>query len=216
VKPVTCHREIDQNVVTKMGVSNDVFLENGATYYFANDQLGSGQALFDQYGQTVWQASYDPFGAATVSPDSTLVNNLRLPGQYFDSETGFHYNWHRYYEPGLGRYLSPDPIGFEGGMNLYAYVGGNPVNAVDPLGLTSASVAMRWVPMAVPFASAIAGVGTGLVMVGGAAVIVLATPTEFGDGTIPDIDWPKENEECKPKQCKPCNPPVGTIATDVH
>ena len=78
-------------------------IENGSVYYFANDQLGSGQALFDQYGETVWQAQYDPFGAATISPDSTLVNNLRLPGQYFDSETGLHYNWHRYYEPGLGR-----------------------------------------------------------------------------------------------------------------
>ena len=89
-----------------MFFSNDVFLENGATYYFANDHLGSSQAIFDQNGQTVWQARYDPFGAATISPDSTLVNNLRLPGQYFDSETELHYNWHRYYEPGLGRYLS--------------------------------------------------------------------------------------------------------------
>ena len=97
-------------------------VESGSAYYFANDHLGSGQALFDQNGETVWQASYDPFGAATISPDSTLVNHLRLPGQYFDSETGLHYNWHRYYEPGLGRYLTPDPIGLEGGLNLYAYV----------------------------------------------------------------------------------------------
>ena len=90
-------------------------VESGATYYFANDQLGSGQALFDQNGETVWQAQYDPFGAVTISPASTLVNKLRLPGQYFDSETGFHYNWHRYYEPRLGRYLRPDPIGLDGG-----------------------------------------------------------------------------------------------------
>ena len=109
-------------------------VESGSAYYFANDHLGSSQALFDQNGETVWQASYDPFGAATISPDSTLVNHLRLPGQYFDSETGLHYNWHRYYEPGLGRYLTPDPIGLDGGINLYAYVGGNPVNYVDPFG----------------------------------------------------------------------------------
>ena len=74
-------------------------------------------------------------GAATVSPASTLVNNLRLPGQFFDSETGFHYNWHRYYEPGLGRYLTPDPIGLDGGVNLYVYLNGNPVNDTDISGL---------------------------------------------------------------------------------
>lgn len=58
-----------------------------------------------------------------------------LPGQYYDSETGLHYNWHRYYDSSTGRYISADPIGLAGGMNLYAYVGGNTVNAVDPWGL---------------------------------------------------------------------------------
>ena len=70
-----------------------------------------------------------------VSPESTLVNNLRLPGQYFDSETGLHYNWHRYYDPGLGRYLRPDPIGLVGGIDLYGYAGNDPVSVVDPWGL---------------------------------------------------------------------------------
>jgi len=58
-----------------------------------------------------------------------------LPGQYFDAETGLHYNWHRYYDPSTGRYLTPDPIGFAGGMNLYAYVQNDPVNRIDPYGL---------------------------------------------------------------------------------
>ena len=110
---------------------------------FRQRPLGSSQALFNQSGQTVWQAQYDPFGAATVSPDSTLVNNLRLPGQYFDSETGLHYNWHRYYEPELGRYLTPDPIGLDGGINVFTYVQNNPINWNDPIGLQYADT-LRW------------------------------------------------------------------------
>jgi RHS repeat-associated protein len=70
-----------------------------------------------------------------------------LPGQLYDPETGFHYNYHRYYDPRTGRYLTPDPIGLAGGINLYAYVGNNPVNATDPYGLAEALL---------PFAIAIA------------------------------------------------------------
>ena len=56
------------------------------------------------------------------------------PGQYYDAETGLHYNWHRYYDPETGRYLRPDPIGLAGGINLFAYVQNDPVNLIDPLG----------------------------------------------------------------------------------
>jgi len=59
---------------------------------------------------------------------------------YFDTETGLHYNWNGYYDPETGRYLSPDPIGLDGGLNLYAYVENDPVNYVDPWGLWSAGV----------------------------------------------------------------------------
>ena len=109
-----------------------------AYYTYQNDHLGTPQKLLTQSGQTVWSATYDSYGNATIDPAYTIVNNLRNPGQYYDTETGLHYNWMRYYDPravGGGRYLTSDPIGLRGGINLYTYVGGNPVKWKDAYGL---------------------------------------------------------------------------------
>jgi len=81
-----------------------------------------------------WAAKYDEFGAMTLAPGASIVNNLRFAGQYFDQESGLHYNFRRYYDPGIGRYITEDPIGLEGGINLYAYVNGDPGNRIDPTG----------------------------------------------------------------------------------
>ena len=56
-------------------------------------------------------------------------------GQYYDAETGLHYNWNRYYDPTLGRYLRADPLGLGGGVNSYLYTKSNPINRIDPFGL---------------------------------------------------------------------------------
>ena len=109
-------------------------------YYFHNDHLGTPQAMSDATGRKVWEAEYEPFGKATVNEDpdgdgKLVINNLRFPGQYFDAETGLHYNYYRDYDPVTGRYLQPDPIGLMGGLNPYRYVRNNPINFVDPFGL---------------------------------------------------------------------------------
>ncbi len=64
-----------------------------------------------------------------------MTNNLRFPGQYFDAETGLHYNWYRYYNSALGRYFRADPIGLEGGINPYVYADNGPIIKVDIKGL---------------------------------------------------------------------------------
>jgi len=138
-----------------------VDFSTNAMYYYLNDRLGTPLIMTDDTGTVVWEAYYKPFGEATINPNSTVVNNIRLPGQYFDKETSFHYNYHRYYDPGTGRYLRPDPLNLgyvqiarqnyqtvldstllyqyalstPQAFNYYTYVHNNPVNWTDPMGL---------------------------------------------------------------------------------
>lgn len=102
--------------------------------YVHSDQIGTPRVATDSAQAVVWSASYMPFGQTTAVTGSAALN-LRLPGQYSDAETGWYQNGFRDYVPGLGRYLESDPIGLVGGLNTYAYVGGNPLVAVDPTGL---------------------------------------------------------------------------------
>jgi len=115
-------------------------IRSGELYYVHHDATAVPQAVTDKSGRLVWAARYRVFGLAqvAVNPDgngAAFEFNLRLPGQYFDAESSTHYNYFRTYDPYLGRYLQPDPLGAEHGMNLYAYVDNNPVQFNDPLGL---------------------------------------------------------------------------------
>jgi len=117
--------------------TNPVFqIENVNYYFYHNDHLGTPQTMTDLSGDTVWKAKYEAFGEADIDPDSTITNNLRFPGQYFDEETGNHYNWNRYYDPGTGRYVEKDPLSYlAGDENLYRYVNNRTLGKFDNLGL---------------------------------------------------------------------------------
>ncbi|MCU7837114.1 MAG: RHS domain-containing protein, partial [gamma proteobacterium symbiont of Taylorina sp.] len=113
--------------------------------YIHSDHLGTPHSLSDENGVEVWYAEYDPFGKANINDDPdgdgiSITFNIRLPGQYEDSESGLFYNYFRYYDPTLGRYITSDPIGLEGGLNTYAYVESNPLRYVDLFGLTEKDI----------------------------------------------------------------------------
>ncbi len=107
---------------------------SGRRYYLFTNQVGAPLRVEDDGGRSVWDARLEPYGAAQINPRSSIEMPLRFPGHYFDPETGLHYNRFRYYSPELGRYLQQDPLGIEGGLNLYAYVD-NPLIDVDLVGL---------------------------------------------------------------------------------
>jgi RHS repeat-associated protein len=124
-------------------------------YYYLNNYLGTPVLMTDDQGMIVWEADYKPFGGTYINPNSEVINNFRFAGQYFDEETGLHYNWYRYYDPKTGRYLIPDPIGLVGGINLYAYVRNNPINRVDPFGF--AEYFVMWTTSAITDPTGVAG-----------------------------------------------------------
>ena len=130
--------------------TNPLFARDGQTgeiYYAATDQLGTATALIKSSGQIVWRAEKTAFGKTTVTAENNNAGkpvrfNLRFPGQYEDTETGLHYNWMRYYDAEAGRYVREDPIGLRGGLNLYNYVNGGPINSLDPYGLRGTGAAI--------------------------------------------------------------------------
>lgn len=120
-----------------MGVASSAQAAN--MYFIHSDHLGTPQALSDEQGDVVWQGVYSPFGELVAS-EGVIEPPLRFPGQYADQETGLYYNYFRDYDPRVGRYVESDPIGLNGGLNTYAYVGGNPIQYSDPTGLLAPQV----------------------------------------------------------------------------
>ena len=103
------------------------------TYMIYTDHLDTARRVVDNDGTVVWSWESSPYGESL--PKGSFTLNLRFPGQYYDTETGHHYNINRDYNPVTGRYIQSDPIGFKGGVNTYAYAEANPVMKKDEMGL---------------------------------------------------------------------------------
>ncbi|ENB2550418.1 RHS domain-containing protein, partial [Salmonella enterica subsp. enterica] len=119
--------------------------ESRPVWYYHTDVTGTPQEVTAADGTLVWAGYIRGFGenAADISNSGAYFHQpLRLPGQYFDDETGLHYNLFRYYAPECGRFVSQDPIGLNGGINLYAYAP-NPLSWIDPLGLTTEEITLK-------------------------------------------------------------------------
>ncbi|MEN4922547.1 RHS repeat-associated core domain-containing protein [Achromobacter spanius] len=143
-KPVLLHQQpvyaggydIDQDPLWTTSPEPDAV---DALAWYQCDHLGTPQELTDTQGEIVWSAQYKAWGVAkeaisTAAQAAGIRNPIRFQGQYWDHETGLHYNRHRYYDPEIGRFIAKDPIGFAGGLNVYQYAD-NPVGWIDPLGL---------------------------------------------------------------------------------
>ncbi len=109
-------------------------------YALYNDHLGRPYEAYRLSDNKLgWSAENSAFGRVFEhhNPAAPLLGvQIGLPGQYLDQISGLWYNWHRHYDQALGRYVQSDPIGLGGGINTYAYVGGDPLNFVDPMGLS--------------------------------------------------------------------------------
>jgi RHS repeat-associated protein len=103
-------------------------LQDDKAYFYHTDHLGTPMEMTDEDGYRVWFGTYGTFGHCHVKDSSVIENNLRLAGQYYDSESRLHYNCFRYYDAIVGRYISQDPFGYMAGdFNLYRYCYNDPV-----------------------------------------------------------------------------------------
>ena len=149
-------RKLQQRLDKQIGIDEELprVRRKPEVFFVHTDHLGTPREMTDAAGHLVWAATYKAWGAATTevmsrrvvvadgnlvsevweAPVTPAVQNLRFQGQYFDAETGLHYNRFRYYDPDVGRFISQDPIGLAGGTNSFRYAP-NPIGWIDPNGL---------------------------------------------------------------------------------
>ncbi|WP_275472453.1 RHS repeat domain-containing protein, partial [Pseudomonas citronellolis] len=188
---------------------------NPRVLYLHSDHLDTPRLASDDNQRLAWQWQSDAFGnGQPSSPDNTVVN-LRFPGQYYDAESDLHYNYFRDYDPQTGRYVESDPIGLEGGLNTYGYVEGNPLNYLDPLGLSSiaacanpANVVACAAAGVLPEGGAGAGVSGAVNSIGIAIGVGVSPPSEMAKGgREKGRNWATENAkiEARNRNIDPCD-----------
>ena len=141
------------------------------------DHLGTPRAISNNSNQVLWRWDGDQFGDVLPQSSVNLVMPIRHAGQYYDQEVNLFYNYFRDYDPITGRYIESDPIGLDGGLNTYGYVGGNPLRFIDPYGLAAKGAAIGGA-IGAGIGGVAGGVGGGF---GGGAACTLVAP---GVGTI--------------------------------
>ena len=153
----------------------------GQDMYYHQDGLNSVKALTDISGNIIVNYDYDAWGNP-VGTMPSIANPFTYTGREYDKETGMYYYRARYYDAKVGRFVSKDPIGLAGGINLYSYVGNNPVNWIDPLGL-------HWLPTQHP---------AGLIPhthAGANGPVTVVNPRDPGA-------WPGDPQHIKPSNCE--------------
>ena len=113
-------------------------LHDGTLHHIHTDHLGTPLEATNDEGRITWKVTYKTWGNVITEEVTEIQQKLRFQGQYFDQETGLHYNRFRYYEPGAGRFVSQDLIGLRGGLNVFSYAP-NSTGWVDPFGLAGAT-----------------------------------------------------------------------------
>jgi RHS repeat-associated protein len=117
--------------------------QGGTPYSYLFDGKGNVTVLLNGAGQVAATYQYDPFGAP-VGPANSLIQPMQFSTKPYDEETGLSYYGYRFYAPTIGRWMTRDPIGEAGGINLYAFVVNSPVNLVDPFGLAPGDAYSTW------------------------------------------------------------------------
>jgi RHS repeat-associated protein len=193
-------RELDELLLLRVG---------GVDYFPLADHQQSVSHLLDASANVVESYTFDPYGKPTIKDASAATisasqygNPALYAGRAFDVETGLYYNRARYYHPGFGRFLTRDPSGFAGGVNLYAYVGNGPINARDPYGLDKfkdlvpsdehGKNAAVW--SVVGGGLVIFGAGVATVLTGGLAAIIGGGIAALGGvaGVYVGVEWANE------------------------
>lgn len=121
-------------LILGFALSADTHAAKFKVTYIHNDHLGRPTAGTDEAGQLVWSAGYHPFGEIAWR-QGEVPSIAAFPGQYRDGDSGLLYNYQRWYDPSIGRYITSDPIGLSGGLNTYLYANANPQTYTDRTGL---------------------------------------------------------------------------------